>query len=229
VKTGTAERERARRGIRLRRAEVYRAAVLEAGERVFAEQGFEAARMQDVAAAAGVALATLYTVFPGKAELFAAIHERRGRELLESSTGDAVAVAGNPVAVLLEGVSRYVGYLVAHPQFLRMHLYDGAAWAMPGRNLRSDEQRLAWSTGVAAMAGAVAAGMEQGLFVTDEPERVAKMMIAMQQVQLADWIESGAGADPEEMIERSRALLVRAFCTERGRELAAEVLAGRGV
>lgn len=41
-----------------------------AAERVFAEKGFQATRMQDVAKAAGVAVGTLYNYFPSKEEVF---------------------------------------------------------------------------------------------------------------------------------------------------------------
>jgi len=206
---------------------MYRSAVLEAAERVFAERGFEAAKMQEVAAAAGVALATLYSVFPGKAELYAAIHERRGNELLETA-GTAAIADRDAVALLLEGVSRYVGYFVEHPDFLRMHLREGAAWAMPGRTMRTKEQRLAWSEGVRRIAQLVARGIADGLIVDDEPERVAKMMIAMQQVQLADWIERASATDPDVLIERVRGLLVRAFCTSRGVEVARRMKTSQG-
>jgi len=53
-----------------------RAAVLDAGERLFAAGGFAATTMADIAAAAGVAVGTLYRFFPDKASLLAALHAR---------------------------------------------------------------------------------------------------------------------------------------------------------
>src|SRR3990172_6266117 len=86
--------EQARETVRRRRTELYRTVVLEAAERVFAERGFAEAKMQQIAATAGLSLATLYGVFPGKAELFDAIHELRGAELLAHAATVGSALPG---------------------------------------------------------------------------------------------------------------------------------------
>jgi AcrR family transcriptional regulator len=52
---------------------VRRQAILEAALTVFAERGYEAARLDDVAARAGVAKGTLYLYFKDKEALFAAL------------------------------------------------------------------------------------------------------------------------------------------------------------
>ena len=51
--------------------------VLVAAEKLFLRQGFELTSMQDVATAAGVAKATVYSNFPSKEDLFAAVIHRR--------------------------------------------------------------------------------------------------------------------------------------------------------
>ena len=50
-----------------------REAILQAGVRVFMEQGFESANMDEVARLAGVSKATIYSHFDGKQDLFGAI------------------------------------------------------------------------------------------------------------------------------------------------------------
>src|SRR5689334_4936808 len=70
------------RGLRDARDAMYRAHIVETAERVFSEKGFESTKMQDVAAAAAISLATLYGAFPSKAELYQAIVATRGDELL---------------------------------------------------------------------------------------------------------------------------------------------------
>ncbi len=54
--------------------------VLAAAEKLFLRQGFAATSMQDVATAAGVAKATVYSNFPSKEELFSAVIHRRAED-----------------------------------------------------------------------------------------------------------------------------------------------------
>jgi AcrR family transcriptional regulator len=66
--------ERRRRTQAQRRAET-RAALLEAATRVFAERGFHASSVEEVAAGAGVTTGALYGHFASKEELFLAVFE----------------------------------------------------------------------------------------------------------------------------------------------------------
>lgn len=75
-----AESSAPRRRIYVRKAEP----VLEAAERLFLSRGYGGTSMQDVAAAAGVAKATVYSNFPSKEALFSAvIHRRAERSRLD--------------------------------------------------------------------------------------------------------------------------------------------------
>lgn len=56
-----------------RRKEDRPAEIMAAGLRIFADRGFAATRLEDVAEAAGVSKATIYLYFASKAELFVAI------------------------------------------------------------------------------------------------------------------------------------------------------------
>ena len=58
-----------------------RAAILEAAEAVFAEQGFHGAHMEQIAARAGVAVGTLYNYFDDRRHLLAALLDATGAEL----------------------------------------------------------------------------------------------------------------------------------------------------
>ncbi len=58
---------------RQRRKEARPAEIMAAGLEIFAERGFAAARLEDVAERAGVSKATIYLYFESKADLFAAI------------------------------------------------------------------------------------------------------------------------------------------------------------
>ena len=50
-----------------------------------------------------------------------------------------------------------------------------------------------------------------GVFQEGDPRLRARMMIAMQQVQLADWVEGGARRDPKQVVRQITEQVVRAF------------------
>lgn len=189
------------------RRERYRLQILEAAEPIFAYSGFEGAKMQDVAAAAGISLNTLYSVFKGKLELFAAVQEEQGRALLAAAQPLA-AFTGDPVEMLETGVRGYIGFLMDHPNFLRIHLFEQDAWALGGRS-RTDAQRRQFEFGLRLFTDIYRLGLERGVFVDDDPELMAKMIIAQHQVLLAEYIKEGPDADRALYIERAIVYLKR--------------------
>ncbi|MBC7174148.1 MAG: TetR/AcrR family transcriptional regulator [Polyangiaceae bacterium] len=193
------------------RVAMYREVILDAAEEVFAENGYEAAKVQAVAASAGVSLATLYGVFTKKWDLYCALHERRIAQLMERIGSRGVFEEVDPLTRLLDGVDGYLEFHMEHPTYLRMHLQDGLAWASGG-NARSPEQARAWSMGVMLMTAAFQAGIDAGIFVADDPGRMARTAIAMHQVRLGDWIDSGMSEPIAEVAAQVRRQFVRAFC-----------------
>lgn len=197
--------------VREARREMYRTLILEAAEKIFAESGFDAAKMQDVASAAGISLGTLYGIFEGKLELFTAIHEERGRELLERASSVTIPL-DDPLEAMLMGVRTYIEFLVARPNYLRIHLFEGDAWAFGGR-LRTEEQRRQFALGLQLIADLYRRGMEAGLFFEEDPELMARLMIAQHQVLLADFVERGDDSKLEALIQRAQTHLTRLVAT----------------
>jgi AcrR family transcriptional regulator len=58
--------------------------LLAAAERIFARDGFEAARLEDIAAGAGYTRGAFYANFAGKEEIFIALLEQWGRQRIDS-------------------------------------------------------------------------------------------------------------------------------------------------
>ena len=79
--------------------------ILDAAIRVFAEKGFHAARISDVAEAAGVADGTIYLYFKNKDDLLLSIFEEK-MDLLTAGLHDALAGATDP----LDKVRRFATY-----------------------------------------------------------------------------------------------------------------------
>ncbi len=198
-------------GVKRARAEMYRGLIIEAAEAEFATHGFEAAKMQNIAQGAGIALGTLYTVFPGKSEIYDAVQALRGREILEHIT---LAIEGHPnfPGVALRGIEAYVRYLVDRPYYLQMHLREGLSWTERAV-LRSGEQVVTWEQGVKLATHLLKLGIERGFLHGDNaPELQIKMLIAAHQVQIRDWLERGKDpAEVPQLIVRMQDHFRRAF------------------
>ena len=86
---------------------------------LFAERGYAAVTMEEVAAEVGVTKPLLYNYFGNKESLYAACMERAG-DTLTATIAAEVAAAGNPNEALRAGVHAFFGFLDS----------DRAAWAV---------------------------------------------------------------------------------------------------
>jgi len=108
---------------RIRNPERSRAAILDAAERLFAEQGFDATSLTQVGAAAGVSRGTPGYFFRSKAELYQAVLDRSFAEVREAvRAGRARALASNESleTILAGAVSDYFDFLAVRPNFVRL-------------------------------------------------------------------------------------------------------------
>jgi AcrR family transcriptional regulator len=98
------EKKRANRLRQAERTEATRAALLASAERVFAREGFEAARIEDIALDAGRTRGAFYANFEGKEEIFIALRNitfrRRRMELRDLLANVAAPEEREQVAVL---------------------------------------------------------------------------------------------------------------------------------
>jgi TetR/AcrR family transcriptional regulator len=108
---------------RVRDAERSRGAILDAAERLFAQQGYDATSLTQVGAAAGVSRGTPGYFFRSKADLYQAVLDRSFAEVREAvREGRARALASNesPETILAGAVSDYFDFLAARPNFVRL-------------------------------------------------------------------------------------------------------------
>jgi AcrR family transcriptional regulator len=206
-------RKKAKDEARKARNDVYRQHILEAAEAVFAEKGFEAAKLQDIGTRAGLSMGTIYAIFPGKTELFTAILEERGREVADLV--EAIARAETPPREALDRlIEVYIGWFVEHPAFLRMHLRSGVSWAL-GPALATAGQIEVWQDIHRLHADVFRRGVESGAFVAEDPEFLAKLFTVIDQVLLAEWVGGGMKDDRSHLVARLRAQVERSFCVGR--------------
>ncbi|MDX2170164.1 MAG: TetR/AcrR family transcriptional regulator [Deltaproteobacteria bacterium] len=189
------------------RTDLYREHILEVAEQMFAERGFENAKLQDIGREAGVSMGTIYAVFPSKEDLFRAILDLRGKAILAVARA-AVDGAGDPRAALDRLIEAYLDFFIAHPQFLRMHLRHGSSWVL-GPSQGSSGQVELWADIHALQSELMRRGVADGVFVDEDPAFLAKIFSALDQVLLADWVTGGMRTSRDQLVGRLRGLVAR--------------------
>ncbi len=192
------------------RKSVYRQAVNEAAERVFAAKGAGRSRMPEIAAEAGISLGTLYGVIEGKDSLFSGIYEARMREFMDcirdASDSQDETLASHLAVLRLGGQ-----FFLDHPDFLRICCRDGFGWATPLPASGSGNSW--WVEGSSIPRNLFVRGIAEGIYVDDDPELLVRKMLALKQVDLAHWVDEGMETPHEVVLDRLEDQFVRAFCT----------------
>lgn len=195
---------------RTARNNVYRQHIFTVAEQVFAERGFEATKVQDISRLVGLSMGTIYAVFPSKEDLFRAILEERGGELLQVAR-EAVARDAPPRETLRALSEAYIEYFFAHPNFLRMHLREGTSWVL-SPTLGADTRAQLWTEIHDLQTEIFRRGITAGVFIDEAPGYLAKLFSAMDQVLLAEWVAGGMKAERAQLVHRLQRLVERAFC-----------------
>ncbi len=178
---------------------MYRTLVVDAAERLFASRGYERTKIQDIAADSGLSLGTLYSVFDGKADILEAIHDERLGELF-LLVSKAMASDDRAAERLLRGNRLFIRWLTEHPDFLRIHL-GNSAWASNPKAV-SEGRVEAWHRGIELIAAVIRRAMDEGDAFEGDPVLSARLMVAMQQVFMSAWVESGMQQDAEALSNR---------------------------
>jgi AcrR family transcriptional regulator len=108
---------------RTRNPDRSRAAILDAAERLFAVQGYEATSLNQVGTAAGVSRGTPGYFFGSKSELYQAVLDRsfaEVRDAVREGRARALASAQSADTILAGAVSDYFDFLAARPNFIRL-------------------------------------------------------------------------------------------------------------
>jgi AcrR family transcriptional regulator len=102
------------------------ALILNEARRLFAERGFEAASIDDIAAAAGVAKGAVYHHFESKEAVFQRVLEDIQAALLAAPPPPEALAGNDPVELIVGGVLRYL-LAASEPEVRRILLIDGPA------------------------------------------------------------------------------------------------------
>jgi AcrR family transcriptional regulator len=166
-------------------SEQRRATIVEAAGRLFGERGYDATRLDDIAAAAGVTKPILYRHFDTKRALYLALLERHRDDLESFAT--MIPAEGTPEQRLRAVLEIWIDYVEAHSY----------AWRMLFRDTGGGPEVQAFRLAVHARAREVVAGIIRSL--SDEPiprgelQPLAELMSMGMAASVLWWIE-GSGA-----------------------------------
>ncbi len=138
---------------------LFRNAVLEAAEEVFAERGFHGARIQDIAERARIAVGTIYNHFEQKEDVLRALLEERTEELVEQlapSPADPTPFDKklvSRIARMLRFMEQHRGFFLIATDYGLIGASSQAAAAILGRPVRHMDR----------MRSAFTALMEEGI------------------------------------------------------------------
>jgi AcrR family transcriptional regulator len=179
---------------------MYRSLIIDAAERLFASRGYEGTRMQDVATDSGISLGTLYSVFDGKSDIYEAVQDERLGQLFLLA-GRTMASDDKAAERLMRGNRVFIRWLTEHPDFLRIHLNRSGAW---GSNPQEVGEGLvnAWRRGIDLIALVIDEAMREGDAFQGDPVIAARTMVAVQQVHMSAWVESGMQSNADDLADR---------------------------
>ena len=169
--------------------------IVSAALAVFAEKGFAAARLDDIAGRAGISKGALYLYFETKEEIFRAVVERAIAPNIGVVKAMAAAHPG-PFADLIRGVTGHIALVVqATPLGGVLKMVVGEARNFPEIARVWHDELVAHALG--AMTEAVAAAQARGEVKSGDPRIFALQMIAPLLVAVL-WRETfvPVGAEP---------------------------------
>jgi AcrR family transcriptional regulator len=98
--------------------DLFRKAILDAAEVVFAEHGFQAARIQDIAKRARIGVGTVYNHFARKEEVLGELLDERSTELIKIlDAAQAADTAEDYVRALSDHIGQMLSYVEEHRGF----------------------------------------------------------------------------------------------------------------
>jgi len=150
--------------------------ILEAALSVFAKKGFAAARMEQIAARAGVSKGTIYLYFDSKEAVFRAlVHEVLGNQITRFT--DFARASSGPVAPVIADILRGIGHFISTSNRVVLpKIVIAEAGNFPDLARIYREEVI--ENGLALFAGLLKKGMATGEFRTLPIPHAARLCIA---------------------------------------------------
>ncbi len=185
------------RGTRLPRS-ARRAQLLAAAQEVFAERGYHATAMDEIADTAGVSKPVLYQHFPGKLDLYLAILDLHTGELLDAVRTALDSTSDNKARVAAT-IAAYFAFVDRDDMPFRL-VFESDLTNDPGVRQRVERMQSATAAAVAEVIGE-----DTGLDPA-EADLLGTALTGMAQVTARYWLQTG-GRIPRDAATRLLAQL----------------------
>ncbi|GAA2332632.1 TetR/AcrR family transcriptional regulator [Saccharopolyspora halophila] len=186
--TGTAQPSR---GVRLPR-DARRAQLLDAAQHVFVHNGYHAAAMDDIAERAGVSKPVLYQHFPGKLDLYLALLDTHGNELVRR-VREAIASTSDNKLRVRAAIGALYEFVAGEDQAFRL-VFESDLRGEPAVE-KAVEGALSGCVDAVTEVVAADAGLDAG-----RARLLAVGLVGLSQVTARDWLEGGQQISREEAV-----------------------------
>jgi len=192
--------------------------ILEAARKLFLEQGFEVANLDEVAQRASVAKGTIYRYFENKADLYVEVlvsnadaFVARMRQTLDDSL--------SPADQILETGRFYVRHYAEHPEYFRIF------WAVENQRMIGElpEPLLVdvwdiWKRCLAIVVEVIERGVKEGSFRPADPWQTASLLWVVANGLIQSEGDPNRrelrGSSLEELVDDAFALVVRGMSVQ---------------
>ena len=116
-----------------------------------------------------------------------------------------------PLPAMLAGLRATTLFFLEQPDFLKLRLHGGFTWGAEASAAGSRGRTEAWRAALELLRGACQRCIEVKVFVDRDPDLIARMVVSMQQVELAHWLDGGMKDDPEQVATDLEEHVERAF------------------
>jgi AcrR family transcriptional regulator len=200
---------------RARRKDARPAEIIAAALALFAERGFAATKLEDVAARAGIGKGTIYLYFPTKEDLFRAVVRQGLLPNLEAAEAMVAAHTGSASDMLRE-IARHIMRVIESDLTAIAKLVITESGNFPAIAQFYAEEVV--KRGIKLIGGVVARGIELGEFRRVDLHSVLPLFVAPF-LMMALWRHSlgrhtDIGFDPRKVIETHLDVLLRGLAAE---------------
>jgi len=150
--------------------------ILDAALAVFAQKGFAATRLDDVAAKAGITKGTIYLYFDSKQALFEALARQSVGAQIDQVTAQLANFSGSTADLLRFVLTTMERFAMTSDRIVLPRLVLAEAANFP--ELAAFWRREVVDRGIGLMSGIIRRGIERGEFRKVEPQHAARLCVA---------------------------------------------------
>jgi AcrR family transcriptional regulator len=182
--------------------------IVEAAEGVFATRGLQAASVEDIAARAEVAIATLYKLFGSKDAIFTKLVEHRQQEFL-LEVAPVLSSDAAPAVRLSRFIEVVFRYFESHRDAFRIYIGTTQGFPWQIRSSLGEHAFAKYQEFVEFVAGLLATGMRGGVWRRDDPTRLAVAIMGVLNGLLLQWQTQSVDTPADEHIRHATELVFR--------------------